>query len=274
MIDKTEALDDLETLLLFAMEAPENTDTKWRRTGRDVFSRSAIDQYRFDDRTPQSAYTFDLMDEGRIFTLDHNDLLAHPSEIIGDGAECMIVDHNNNLVKWSRIEPCRKPARGFAPIGKADKWYAVHMRNGDPQNGWTDYIKGYNAIAKDGKQIPIKWMNANRFDAYDLQRNADQIIMMCSIIEDAHRFGAFLASTRVTSEILFPVGYDSYRDFFSLRDAPRNTPSGKRNPILHWVTSHIRKTQSGKEAHVKQHLRGVADVEIDGIKARITPNTR
>jgi hypothetical protein len=266
------AIDDLETLVLFAIDPPSKINVRWENTNNLVQAKSALQCYRFDDAEPRLAYTFDLLDDGRLFTTDHRMLINHPSDIIGDGAETIMFDYNGNVVKWMKIEPCKKPSRGFVTIGKADKWYAVHFRAGNPKQGWSDYIKGYSAINKDGKQIPVKWMQENRYDCYDRKRESDQIILVCSIIEDAHRAGAFLVSAKLGSEIRFPVRYDDYIDFFKLREAPRNTPTGKRNPILHWVASHIRKTQKGKEAHVKKHMRGVSEVEIDGITARITPN--
>lgn len=266
------ALDKIETLLLFGLDKAETIKPKWEKDSHVYNARSAIDLFRFDDRWPNRSYSFDPMDLSREFTADRELLLAHPSEIIGSGAETMFLNSENGCVKWMRIEPCRKPERGFAAIGRADKWYAAHYRFGSSAEGWKDYIKGYTAISKNGAPLLVKNMQCSK--GIDLRKDSDQIIMMCSIIEDAHRTDSFLVSTKIESELLFPVGYDSYRSFFDLRDAPKNTPTGRRNPIVHWVASHLRETKSGANTEVKRHLRGVCEVEIDGIRATITPNDR
>jgi hypothetical protein len=99
-----------------------------------------------------------------------------------------------------------------------------------------------------------------------------QIPMMCSIIEDAHRKNAVLARAKESVEIIFPIGADAYKDFFLLRDGPRETPTGKRNPILHWVKKHIRHVSETKAIEVKNHCRGINEVVINGMSLSIEFN--
>lgn len=268
------AFDELETLLIFGMEKPKPETIKWEIVDRFHKAKPAIQLFKFDDREPNSSYTFQFGNNEREFTTDYNLLINHPSEIIGDGKETMFLLPENNQIKWMRIEPCRKPAKGFAPIGSADKWYGVNYRLGNANTGWHTHIKGYTAIAKTGKPVAIKMMQEGSRNNLESKNDSEQIILMCSIVEDAHRSNSFLVSTKIDSEILFPVGYESYIDFFRFRDGPRNTPTGRKNPIIHWVAKHMRQKNNGGNATVKRHLRGIAELNINGVTARITPNER
>lgn len=261
-----DSIDALETLLIMALEKPKEISLSWHRDGLGE-SRSAIDMFPFDDAMPSCAYTFDAADDDRIFGDSLDYLIHHPADTIGTGKEVYFID--DNTIKWSLIEPTRRPAKGFACLGRADKWYAAHYRLASTVNGWFDYVKAYLAIDAKGNPLPVKFMQQKN---WKVEHDLIQIHMMCSLIEDAHRAGAVLASVSDQAEIRFPIGGDAYKEFFSLRDGPRETPTGKRNPIIHWVSRHIRKTQTGGFSDVKQHLRGRHEVTINGIHASVEFN--
>lgn len=263
-----QALDKLETLILFSIERPSIIDKKIRQQGLwDVIDASSY--VKFDNRRPNRFYTFGITENDRLYTTDHNLLINHAADIIGDGAETMCISRNDNLVKWMGFYPTRPPLRNFVSIGKADKWYEMHYMSGNVKQGWTNYQKYYAALNKDGKSIPVKMISSKQiWSQYDV----DQIIMACSIIEDAHRINSFTATASLDATAIFPVSLEGYKDFFKLREAPRNTPTGRLNPILHWVKKYIRQCKNDKLVEVKKYLRGTESVTIDGMTATLSPN--
>lgn len=59
-------------------------------------------------------------------------------------------------------------------------------------------------------------------------------------------------------QLIFPATERAVKELASLREGPRTTPSGRRNPLLHWVTEHLRRVHSEPERliPVTEHLRG------------------
>lgn len=72
-----------------------------------------------------------------------------------------------------------------------------------------------------------------------------------------------------SKEILFPATEKAVKSLAKLREGPRSTPSGRRNPLLHWVTEHLREGSSGHLIPVTEHLRGTERFIIDDYAAEI-----
>ena len=259
-------LDRLETMILMAIDANPTVDERYERYGLvELVDISA--SIRTENRAPDRFYTFDATSSDRIFTTDYRLLANHPSEIIGSGTESMVMT-NDGIIKWLAYFPTRKPKIGVATLGKADKWFEVHYMDGTT-SGWNGYQKRYAAITKDGAPLSVKFMGQKQ-GLHDSKK--DKIILHCSLIEDAHRSTAFLATASSGKTAVFPVGIDGYKDFFSLRDAPRDTPTKRLNPILHWVRRHLRRQETDAPVEVRKHLRGTETVTIGGMTATISPN--
>ena len=62
------------------------------------------------------------------------------------------------------------------------------------------------------------------------------------------------------------------KSLFYARSLPV-TDTGRKRPILHWVRSHKRRIKEGIEIDIDHHLRGITQVEMDGLRLEITqPN--
>ena len=266
-----QALDKIETLLLLALEKRPAIKNNWFIDGLKE-CKDAIKCYKFPHRTPNKFYTFDALDNDRLFTPDYDLLISHPYDIVGNGLEVLHVSDDTGIAKWMGFFPTTKPKTGFVAIGTADQWYEMHYMHGNVNHGWVDYAKSYTAIDRKGCPLLIKPLNFGKQTLKDMKEESIQIILACSIAEDAHRKNAFRATVSDFAMAIFPIGLEGYKEFFALRDAPRNTPTGKLNPILHWVKKHIRQTKTGKVVDVSKHLKGTESVTIGGLTATLSPN--
>lgn len=265
------SLDQLETMLLMALEsAPvERGETEVARIGgASLFKSDAGVLLPFPLRTPKSAYTFELDSEDRLYTYDPTQLLRHPCEIIGEGVEFMAFNGAETLT-WGGVYPMRVRPRRVAAIGKPAYWFEYHYRRGTVANGWYQSAKRVCALTKSGAPVPVKIMQSAEPPS---TVDAVSTLLACSILEDAHRANAILATVSSGVEIKFPVEYAAALDLFKLRDEPRNTPTRRRNPLVHWCAKHMRARPGGGESEVRRHLRGITELSIDGITVSLSPN--
>ena len=68
---------------------------------------------------------------------------------------------------------------------------------------------------------------------------------------------------------IFGVYPDQIKSLFYARDLPMSK-TGRKSPILHWVSSHRRRIKEGTSVDVKRHLRGITEFEMGGTGFRIT----
>jgi hypothetical protein len=150
-------------------------------------------------------------------------------------------------------------------LGKPACFYEKHWRiiNSD---GSGDYSKHFLALDKSGIFIPTKYQGF----ATSLFKDAGDICLAASIIEDAYRTGTMLAAVKDATEVKFPVPLADYKDIFLKRDGPMH--GSRKKAIIHWVAQHIRKSTRENEFSVKKHTRGVQEFTIDGLRIRLTPN--
>jgi len=269
-MDEITSLDNLETLLIMSMEPSEYTQIIYKPSHKrpDGASIEMVDfssGVNVADRAPSRSYSFDVGGD-RLFACDIDLLLNSPAEIIGSGVE--IILYFNNMMKWCRYEPIDRP-RGFAAAGKVDKWIAVHYRT-QTVDGKHDYIKDVMALSRSGKVIPTKREGWNARGEQSAKEKQEMMVMALSLVEDAHRPGVLLATASAETSIVFPVEYGAHKDFLALRDGPNKTPTGRKNPILHFCKKHIRKTKSGDDSDVKQHWRGADEVTINGMRLSLS----
>lgn len=273
------SIGDLETLLIFMLESGGRKGEKdtWmgnkekqqnpdRAKNYKLFISDASSVLGLPDRSPHRSYTFDACDDERLLTYSHEYLMTHPKEIIEGGAETVMLCENN-IVKWSGIYPMNRRPKRASCLGKADCWFELHYREGNSATGWSEYHKHIAAIHSSGRPLPVQITGQHEPPNIF---NSEMVIGACSVVEDAHRSNAVLATISADSEIILPVHQDIYQEFFRLRDAPRNTATGRRNPIIHMVASHMR-TRGEKSFNVKRHYRGVESITIDGLSVSLEP---
>ena len=213
-------------------------------------------------RTPTSAFAHcRSLDGDRLVTTTHKLLLAHPAELIGDGVEVMALADQS--VEWTRLEPVRRLPRNMAAVGRAHYWAALHTRR-IAANGVQNYYSTLVPFARDGAPLAAQWRGAWVCKPTNLGMDA---IVACSLIEDAQRPNAMLASVRDGVELTFPVAEHAYLEAFALRDAP-TTAQGRRRALLHWVAKHMRASRHGR-GEVKRHMRGVAQFDMGGYRVKL-----
>ena len=260
--------DNLETMLLMAMDSGKFKSQKYEKSEfrPDGMKKEVVDLgslFRLKDRKPSNSYTFDIS-EDRLYTPDINLLIKNPIDHIDCGMETIILYQQE--MKWSRYDIIDRP-KGFCSAVKAEAWIACHYRKMDVF-GNQNYIKEVFPVNKKGKVIPFKVEGWNLTSGFK-KETQEQMVLCCSIVEDAHRPGVMLAKASSESSIIFPIEYGAHKDFFALREGPRETATGRRNPIIHFCEKHIRKTKKS-EAEVKKHWRGRDKLTVNGMTLEIS----
>lgn len=214
--------------------------------------------------TPSDAYTFDLADaektpeDGRWYAHTVDGLVRPLWETCGDVAELTL--HWNNVTTWLGLRRRHKLPKGVATLGVAHAIYEMHSRQ---ISGLRSYHKDLVALNSKGNFIPVQCMGQPNG-----AKSNKMACLVASVIEDALRPNAMLATLSDAMTLRFPVGVGAHLDFFRLREAPM-TPAGRRKAILHWVRSHRRKAN---DVLIKQHTRGVQEIVMDGLRVRLEAN--
>jgi len=112
--DKHQAIDATETLLAHLICA-DNDDAENNLTGaKRGVSMEEVDAgaiLRFDVMRPKMAHTFDMLDEDRLFTWDHEQLIHSAPDILGLESEIAIM--KDGYCQWSGYRRLRKPPRNI-----------------------------------------------------------------------------------------------------------------------------------------------------------------
>jgi len=263
-------VSDLELSIIKLMECAEfkaDTVTDTFRMGgkkRDLID-AGNELLKFRDMSPRSAFGFDAVDLGRLYTADSDLLLASVPEIIGREAEAFAVDQSAGVVKWMGLRRINRKPHFISSLPGASIFYEYHFRSYF-DNGIGEYGKRCLAYSKHGKPMPV-W--ARGVQVGGLQ-DCLSATLVASVIEDASRPMAVTATIHEDVSLTFPVSYSAYKDFFKLRTAPI-TKSGRRKAIAHWVAKHSRR--SGDDIHdVSAHKRGVSEIDIDGLRITLSLN--
>lgn len=259
--------DKLETMILMALDANHDQSDvakTLRQSGQLLDIRDQGVLLKVGEMRPESAYTFDASDGGRIYALGSEYLMAHPAEVLGECAEVVML--NDGILKWYGFRRLRTPPKGACCLGRASHWYEAHMRF-VTQSGRGEYIKRAVPLDKTGAPLLAK---AGGHVICTPALEGENLILCASVIEDAHRANTMLAAVKDATEIKFPVPLDDYKGVFAERDGPMN--GARRKAIVHWVARHLRRSTHGNEFSVKKHTRGVQEFTIDGLRIRLTPN--
>ena len=72
-----------------------------------------------------------------------------------------------------------------------------------------------------------------------------------------------------TAKSTFGVYPEQIKSLFYARDLPQ-TDTGRKRPILHWVSAHQRRMKSGTDVDIEQYLRGTHEFVMNGTQFKIT----
>jgi len=260
-------MDELESMILMSLDANNNYQKKnyttYKNNNVECVSTRAENSLRFDDMKPKSCFTMDMSDDSRIYTGNYNLLLNHPSEIIGSEKEVMIF-RDNKTMSWCGIRKTKKPLN-VSTIGKASFWYEMHFRDISFDNKQT-YSRAVVPINNNGKPLLAKLQKSWTCNSNMMK----YFIYLSSVIEDSFRPNAMLATVKDSTEIIFPVPLDDYKNIFLDREGPMS--GARKKAIIHWVAKHIRKSKKGNSHNVKKHTRGVDNIIVDGLNINIQAN--
>lgn len=281
--NEIKAIDRIERLIITALEMnhtppPDREILHLNRKG-DGYGTLDIGakvlKY-IENKSPESCYTFDGIDSGRLFSPDRGWLINSPQDILGNDSEILMLGNpaENIPSKWGRIIKLKSAPRGVIPTGKVSDWYVYHYRQMF-ENGMGEYGKRLLALDKNGYPVSVMLYGSAHGSKFlpicDVEKEGIGGIMMCSMIEDAHRTDAMLATVSDAITLKLPVPVKDYKELFSKRVAP-TTKTGRRRPILHWVAEHMRMSSKGNDHNVCEHPRGVKDINVDGINISIEFN--
>ena len=259
-----------EPLIILALDANLEHSSKEKRTIHDKTRGVFLDiedqgqLLKLPSMKPVSAYTFDAVDD-RIYTPDPCLLMKKPWEILGERAEVMTLFFD--ALKWFGFERMKSTPKNISVSGKVEVCYALHVRLITPR-GVEQYYQRIIPFGKNGKPLPAKiqgnWVCSPK-------QEGENAILCASLIEDAQRPNAMLATVSDATEIKFPVPMGDYKALFSDRAGPL-LKSGKRKAILHWVSEHLRQSVTGTEHQVTEHARGIDKFIFDGLRVGIALN--
>ena len=260
----------IESLIILALDANLDRSSKNQKTIRDKTRGGFLDiedqgsLLKLRPMKPVSAYTFDAVGD-RIYASDPNLLVEKPWEIFGERAEVMTLFFD--CLKWYGFKRLKSLPKDVAVAGKVEACYAFHSRLITP-HGVEQYHQRIVPFAKNGKPLSAKiqghWICSPK-------QEGETAVLCASLIEDAHRTNAMLATVSDATEIRFPVPTGDYKALFSDRTGPL-LKSGKRQAILHWVSEHLRRSPTGNEHQVTGHARGIDEFIFDGLKVSIAMN--
>lgn len=212
---------------------------------------------------PSMSYTSFVGD--REFAIDSGLLLESPQDLLGLKSEVsMFAD---DYLNWVGIEKLNRRPRNLWVASANCDLYALHHRKIGPQ-GIDSYGVRVGAINKHGKPVQTVIQGTKETGGSSA---GSQLVLAASVIEDNYRPNTFLAKVSDSVGVAFAVPNGEHLSLFKLRDGPYS--GSKRRPLMHWVASHIRRTAT-KETDVKEHLRGITEFEIDGLRVCLDANKR
>jgi len=274
-----EARSDIESSIILAMSVKAkgrtHKDAKMRkmRGGAGSVEESPMDAFVPGERHPTSFYAFDAAEANqRLYSLSYDDLVVNPYEVIRGGLEIGMILEDGGF-KWNGFYPMKKPHGLVAITNKSFEWFGCHFRHMKPC-GSDVYVKRPMAVSRDGTVcmlgLPGNWRGYNA--KTDQQECSEQLFMSVSVFEDAVRKSAYLATVHEHVQMKFPVGDRAYKDFFALRDGYRDTPTGRRNPIIHWCAEHLRDRGERGVSVVRTHKRGADEFVCGPMRLTIEEN--
>lgn len=267
--------DRLETAIILALHSGKMMDAKGKAIKNgDGWELQEIHLDQFcptKNMKPKDCFITEGRGD-RLYTADLSQIVVDPVSAIGARLETMMVCDDGSL-KWNGIRPMNPP-RGLAAISNRPvRWFEFHFRHIGNDGRNIVYVRRPFCISN-GDVVMIRVMGSWRgFNPEsDRAEMREQLALVLSVYEDAVRENSYLATVEDGVRLSFPVGSEAYREYFALRDAPTKTPTGRRNPILHWCAKHIRRTPRGKDTSVRRHERGVSSITVGPMTLSLESN--
>jgi len=151
-------------------------------------------------------------------------------KVIGDGT-IIVVD------KDGFVESCYTHEHGIDPISKRPIYVKNRPIKTSLHNPDVDYFSAWGSVTIQIYQDRRYLWNVQAYDG--------------------------------TAKATFGVYPEQIKSLFYARELPQ-TQTGRKRPILHWVTAHQRRIKSGTEFDVDQYLRGTHEFIMNGTKFKIT----
>jgi len=159
--------------------------------------------------------------------------------------------------------------------------YAVYAIAAREEGGWIGHRRFVRINPQTGEisncyQPYRTWENFKQVETYTEKGN-DSVFehdkMLASLAmgfwSDRRNFWNVSVTEDKTKNILFGVYPEQIQSLFYARDLPM-TVTGRKRPILHWVSAHKRRLKEGTEVDVKKHMRGITSFEMNGTTFNIT----
>jgi hypothetical protein len=223
---------------------------------------------RFEPMKPGAPYTAQLSGD-RIFSTSPVCLLETVQDLLGNKSEVALM--GDDYVKWIGLRKLNKAPRGCWASVMRPTWYEYHFML-IRSDGTATYDRDVIALKSDGNPAKVMFQGFGTRGGHVDESSAICAITAASLVEDAHRPGALLATVSDGASVLVPVPTGEHKELFALRDAPL-TKAGKRKAILHWVVRHTRATKQ-ERVNVSEHWRGTRTLSIDGLSVMLAPNAR
>jgi|GEM_PF-2964778 len=269
-ISKEKDKIEVEIIMSMLMRSAGKHLHKEKKTKDKIF----LDMGAFLEKKPEfpsSFYVCDRTTDERLYTTSPEDIVVSPAKAIGERIEIACLD-DGGVLKWMCLKPIRPPKGVAAITNMPVDWFSLHSRKYAP-DGLDCYVKQPMAITKDGIVSRIKPLGWSGFDSKKFQsEQTEYLCLILSVFEDAVRSDSYLATVEEHVKLMFPVGSDALKAFFAMRDGYCNTPTGRKNPILHWCSEHLRKTGGNRASIVSAHKRGATEFACGPMTLTIQEN--
>jgi len=148
------------------------------------------------------------------------------------------------------------------------------------QNDGVLGIKDYATVnQKSGRVIPAVYLGRRNGSQAVAQRMQDyshrsdvSLLAGLQYVDDAQHQWTITA-LQGTTKVTVGAYAENVKSLLYARELPL-TPSGRKRPILHVVSAHRRRMQSGVEVDIRDFLRGTREIVMDDIKYKVNAPER
>lgn len=141
-----------------------------------------------------------------------------------------------------------------------------YFSDGVEPNSW------YVSIDASGQIYPCSSVRLNKQATDDQFASVVHFGYLLAFIINLHDFAQTQWKVQASEDgakCSFLVNEKQIKSLFYARDLPL-LATGRRRPILHWVSAHARRMKNGTEVAVNEHLKGISKFEMHGTAFQIT----
>jgi hypothetical protein len=177
------------------------------------------------------------------------------------------------MISWVYLERIKRLPKYFFTysLSRDCAIYELHSRRWKTLPSRARYIRtfaGYDPHTRKAVDIVPDYNHKLTGNKY-VQEFTYVINSAASVIEDSRLF--WHIKVEHIKRMLFYSDEQALKSLADLRDEPR-VPAGRRRPILHWVSSHLRRRPRppNELREIDRHLRGITEFPIDVYSFQIT----